>query len=112
MIEQVLATSPDLAIGDQVVVRGRYELKSADEATLALYLTQTDAPSLEPDSPAQKMKVKKGSGEFRLVHEIRHPGALHVSFFGASRSFGGVYFGTAAQMEKVKDWNVFSDSDN
>jgi len=108
VIEQVSASSPNLAVGDTVVVRGHYQLGSRDKATLMLILTQTSGDGRENISPAQTVAVAKGSGPFELRYTVTHPGALHVSFYGAPReeSFGGVYFGTAAQMEKIKNWAV------
>jgi hypothetical protein len=107
VIEQVDATSPNLTTGDQVTVRGRYVLKSADSAELDLFLT-TSAIKSEPVVPAQKMIIKKGSGSFELTEVVKHSGHLHLSFYpvaGGSR-FGTVYFGTAQQMKEISDWDV------
>lgn len=41
VIEQVLATSPKLTVGDKVVVRGHYRLASAAKAALGLWVTHT-----------------------------------------------------------------------
>ena len=46
--------------------------------------------------------------EAELLEEIRRPGYLHVSLYPASggSDFGGVYFGSEAQMSQIKDWNI------
>ncbi len=112
-IHQVRATSPKLEIGDTVVVRGRFDLQSKEKATLALYLTQTEGDGEERVSPTQRMEIKKGTGAFELVYEIKHTGALHLTFYSIpdGKPFGGVYFGTWSQMEKIKGWTL-SDYEN
>lgn len=103
IIQQVLATSPKFAVGDKVVVRGLYQLKSKEKATLALFLTQTGGDGRDVVSPSQTLEVKEGSGPFELVYTVAHPGALHVTFYSIPNGmpFGGVYFGTEAQMKSV-----------
>ena len=93
VIQQVFASSPRFAVGDTVVVRGRYELASQADATLALYVTGHGAGP-QRTSPTQRVRVTKGAGEFELACAIANAGALHVSFYpGAGGSvFGGVYF--------------------
>src|ERR1700712_2583036 len=56
-IQQVLATSPNFAVGDKVVVRGQYQLKSKEKAKLALFLTQIGDHGKELVSPAQVTKI-------------------------------------------------------
>lgn len=103
VIEQVVAKSPNLAVGDKVVVRGRYVLKSEENAQLCLFVT-TKEPVSVPVIPTQQTEVKKGSGEFELSEVVRHPGFLHVSFYRIQdgKRFGSVYFGTEQQM---KEWS-------
>jgi hypothetical protein len=109
VIQQVLATSPNMAIGDRVVVRGRYLLASKEKATLLLVLTQAEGDGRESVSPTQMIKVEKGTGEFELTYEVKRVGALHLTFYGIAdgKPFGGVYFGTKLQMTKTGD-GVFS----
>jgi hypothetical protein len=108
VIEQVLATSPHLAVGDKVTVRGRYVLKSEERARLCLYLTTSDGAGPEPDFPTQKTEVTKGSGSFELAEVLRHPGHLHLSFYQSpgGRRFGTVYFGTAQQVKEISNWKL------
>ncbi|HTQ51360.1 MAG TPA: M56 family metallopeptidase, partial [Candidatus Acidoferrales bacterium] len=107
-IQQVLATSPGFEMGDHVVVRGRYHLQSKEEAELCLFLTQTEGDGKERMSSVERMGMKKGSGEFELTYDVKHIGVLHLTFYGIpdGKPFGGVYFGTAQQMAKIKDWTL------
>lgn len=102
-LEQVLATSANLAVGDKVLVSGHYNLSSRPKATLALFLTQEGSGGGESVSPTQTMEVQQGSGTFELVYEVKRAGTLHLTFYGVAdgRPFGGVYFGTTAQMNSV-----------
>ena len=103
VIEQVAATSPLLAVGDKLSVRGRYVLKSEERARLCLYLSMSDAVAAEPDFPTQTTELTIGSGAFELAEVVRHPGQLHLSFYRIpdGKRFGTVYFGTAQQMSEI-----------
>jgi hypothetical protein len=108
VIEHVLATSPNLAVGDKVTVQGHYVLQSEQKAQLCFYLTTSDAVGAESTFPTQKAEVQKGSGSFELTEVLKHPGHLHLSFYpatGGSR-LGTVYFGTEQQMKEISNWNV------
>ncbi len=104
VVEQVVASSQNLAVGDKVVVRGRYVLKSEESAQLSLFTT-TKEPVSVPIIPSQLTEVKKGSGEFELTERVSHPGLLHVSFYRMTdgKRFGSIYFGTAEQMKEWSD---------
>jgi hypothetical protein len=110
VIEQVLANSPNLAAGDRVVVRGQYLLASKENATLLLTLTQTEGAVKESVSPTQMMKLERGTGAFELAYEVKHTGALHLTFYGGAdgKPFGGVYFGSKPQMTAIEG-RTFSD---
>ena len=57
--------------------------------------------------PPQTLEVKRGKSEFELKLTIAHRGALHLTLYDKSgRPFGGVYFGTAAQMRQIQDWSL------
>jgi hypothetical protein len=104
VIEQVLSTSPKLDIGDTVVVRGKYTLRSQSEAKLGVSLTQTANAQPTPISAAANRMVSRGSGEFELVFEVRSIGCLNVSLSNVrgGKFFSRVYFGTAEQIERVR----------
>ena len=96
-IEEVVASSPQLKIGDTVIVRGKYNLQSKPKASLGLFLTSKGPSAPTPIEPHQQQNIEAGLGSFELKHVIRIEGDLHISFYpqpGGS-SFGGVYFGPA-----------------
>lgn len=97
VIEQVLATSPELKIGDTVLVRGRYTLQSRPRAALGFFLTTNGPSEPTPISPKQMQAIAAGTGTFELEHVVAADGSLHVSFYPSPRgsSFGGVYFASA-----------------
>ncbi|MFT3781527.1 MAG: hypothetical protein QM790_05870 [Nibricoccus sp.] len=108
VVEQVRATSPKLEGGDTVVVRGRYELKSEERAIIGLSLTQTVGNGSEQVVPAQWTEIKKGSGEFELSYQVKHIGALHLTFSTVpeKKSFGTVYFGTPQQLDRIRNMSL------
>jgi len=106
-IEQVAATSPNFKAGDKVTVRGRYTFTSEEKAQLCLYLTTDASVGPEPGSPTQITEVRKGSGTFELTKALKHPGHLHLSFYGSGgKCLGTVYFGTEQQMKEIRHWDV------
>jgi len=106
-IEQVFSTSANFAAGDKVTVRGRYTFTSEEKAELCLFLTTDGSIGPEPSAPTQKTKVGKGSGTFELTQTLKHPGHLHLSFYGSGgKCLGTVYFGTEQQMKEISHWDV------
>ena len=107
-ITDVTATSAKLEQGDSVTVRGRVRLDSRNAATLSLYLTQTEGDGLEETDASQLKVISSGLTTFELKTTIKHKGALHLSLYDqqTGKGFGGVYFGTAEQMEKIAGWDV------
>ncbi len=95
VIDQVLATSPKLGIGTKVVVRGHYQLSSANEARLGLFVTHEGRSSdVDSVTPSQTARVSNATGAFELSCAISEAGSLHVSFYPVptGEAFGGVYF--------------------
>jgi hypothetical protein len=94
VIEQVVATSPELKIGDTVLVRGRYSLQSRSQAALGFFLTAKGPSDPTRVPPNQKKEIAAGDGTFELEHVVLAVGSLHVSFYPRPNgsSFGGVYF--------------------
>lgn len=110
-IQQVLASSPNLAPGDVVQVRGVYNLQSSPSATLLISLTANAPGFTESVSPSSRTTVSAGSGTFELAYEVKQPGSLHVTFYpsGGGSSFGGVYFappGSGAPAGSTNSGNV------
>ena len=108
VIEQVVAASPNLAVGDKVTVRGHYVLKSEAEARLCLYLATSDSVGAEPIVPTQTTKIARGAGSFELAEVVKHPGHLHLSFYQvpSGTRFGSVYFGTAQQVKEMSSLKI------
>jgi hypothetical protein len=109
-ITEVKATSPDLRNGDKVIVKGRYTLASRPKASLCLFATATKGSGKSEVRPGQKIGITEGQAEFELSETLDCDGYLHVTFYSVpeGRPFGGLYFGTAKQMEKIKHWDVRS----
>lgn len=106
-ITEVRATSPRLEPGDSITVRGRVRLASHDEAQLGLYLTQTEGNGIEETDPSQTVQVRRGLAKFELKATIKHRGVLHLTLYdGSGHPFGGVYFGTSAQMKRIEGWSL------
>ena len=107
-ITEVRATSANLEPGDSLIVRGRVQLGSRDSAEVLLSVTQNEDDRGAGDvEPSQLMQVKRGRGDFELKVTIKQRGALHVTFYDqAGKPFGGVYFGTAAQMNEIEHWSL------
>jgi len=98
VIDQVLATSPRLAVGTKVTVRGHYQLASTSKARLGLYVThRSPASTAAASTKSQVRQVESATGSFELSCEIAHEGDPHISFYPAAggESLGGVYFSPA-----------------
>src|SRR5688500_11437234 len=80
-IEEVIASSPKLEVGDTVIVRGRYRLKSKPNGTLGFFLSTKGPSPATPVAPYQRQRIEAGSGTFELRHVIPTRGNLHVSFY-------------------------------
>jgi hypothetical protein len=104
VVDQVLASSPKLEIGDRVLVRGRYTLASQPEAKLGLSLTRTQSRAPVRISPGANMQIARGSGDFELIYEVTEIGCMRVALSNLTdgKSFGTIYFGTPEQLARVK----------
>ncbi|MEO6568922.1 MAG: hypothetical protein ABIO94_09185 [Opitutaceae bacterium] len=96
-IQDVVASSAEMKVGDTVIVRGSYSLKSKPSGALGFFLTTKGPSAATAISPGQQMKIEAGSGTFELKHVIPAEGSLHISFYPepSGSSFGGVYFGAS-----------------
>jgi hypothetical protein len=52
--------------------------------------------------------ITKGSGDFVLTYQLQYAGELHVTMYDTplEHPFGGVYFGTASQMQSIMEWTL------
>jgi len=90
---------------NQMVVKGQYNLVSADSAQLALYIT-TSQNVMVPTDPGQTMEISNGQGNFELSTSHPVPGWSHITMYSTNgTSFAGVYFGNKkeAAEERVRD---------
>ena len=101
-IDEVEASSPNFKVGDRVVVRGWCDLSSRDSAELRLFIRSFDKPRYLTVNPEQFLMVRGGVGPFQFEWTVPLPGALYVAFYPEETGgpFGGVYFGTHAQMDR------------
>jgi len=104
-ILEVLSTSPKLEPGDRVIIRGRGHLGSHPGANLYLYTTSLEPADTDDFEQTQRKEVQKGDAYmFELSYTIKHRGFLHVSYYDleTGQGFGGVYFGSAKQMQAAE----------
>ncbi len=107
-ILSVSSTSRQLEQGDTVTVKGKVRLDSIAKANLSLLLTQTESDGSEETDASQTVAIKNGLTDFSLTTTIKHRGVLHLTFYDikSGRPFGGVYFGTAKQMQAISGWDL------
>ena len=115
-IQTVRGTADAFRVNETYCVEGTYTLNSADEADLALFVTTRQDTRTKVD-PRQTVRVKRGTGSFRLVETMAAEGYPHVSFYPvpSGSSFGGVYFGQgdwllAAGRRSIRDEQVRRDA--
>jgi len=90
---------------DKMMVKGHYNLVSADSAKLALYIT-TQSPIAVPSNSKHEIQISKGRGDFELTDPNLVPGLPHISMYADGKSFAALYFGTKdeAQEESKASW--------
>jgi serine/threonine protein kinase/tetratricopeptide (TPR) repeat protein len=81
---------------NRMAVKGHYNLVSADQASLALYIT-TSTNIRVPEDSQQRMQISKGRGDFELIHSHLVPGLPHVSMYADGEPIAALYFGTKAE---------------
>ncbi len=92
----------------QIIVKGHYNLVSADHATLALHIT-TSTPTHSREDASQSMDIVEGQGDFTLIHAHAMPGMPHVNMYYGGRPFAELYFGTKDEAEKESRLNLKSE---
>jgi predicted Ser/Thr protein kinase len=103
--DSIEITSVDRS-SNRMVVKGHYNLVSHDQATLFLYILSTNGggPDKVQDD-AQRMKISKGRGDFKLIHSIS-PGLPELVMYADGESFADLYFGTLAEALKESTMNL------
>ena len=103
-ILEVRGTAETFAPGNRYQIRGEYTLKSHDGATLAAYITATEAirHAGASEEKSQSTVVQRGRGRFTLTLPMSSRGLPHVSFYPADGGgdMGGNYFGTGDSVMK------------
>lgn len=92
-IQEVLALSPTLAVGDTFVVRGTYTLQSQAAATMSISLTTTE-PVGVPNQPTARRSIAAGTGTFEMEYTVQFAGTIYIAFtpVAGGSSFGRIYF--------------------
>jgi hypothetical protein len=93
-IQELRGTSDRIVPGEEYCVTGSYTLNSQDEADLSFFATTTNR-NATPIDAKQTMRIKKGTGTFRLIKKVAEDGYLHLTFYSrmTGQGIGGVYFG-------------------
>jgi len=103
-ITQMRGTSEAIATGGTYCIEGTYTLASRDGADLAFFTTTITDNGPSPIEPRQHVRIKKGTGSFRLVKTLNEDGYLHLSFYPvhSGDDFGGIYFGQGNRVFRKK----------
>jgi len=92
---------------DRIVVKGHFNLASADRAKLSLFIT-TSTPIEVPNSNKQTIEIYRGEGSFTLTDPNLAEGLPHVTMYSDPDEipFAGVYFGTQEEAAKESALNL------
>ena len=97
-ILEIWGTRPQIEIGGQYMVHGRYTMPSRNKGKLYFYVTSTGPWGLSGEATfdLQSTTVDKGTGEFTLVHGLGGPGDFHLILYsaddGKNACLANVYF--------------------
>ena len=83
---------------ERMTVKGRYNLVSHDQASLALYITVPNENA--PKGSGEVRPILKGTGDFALAYLPPVPGLPHVSMYADGHPFASLYFGTQAEAQE------------
>jgi beta-lactamase regulating signal transducer with metallopeptidase domain len=103
-ISEVWGTRPEIEIGGQYLVRGKYRLPPGKRGMLYFYRTASGPSGQTASLDLQSTPADKQEGEFALVHGMAGPGYFHLILTDAkrySRWFANVYFGTGDNVYRV-----------
>jgi hypothetical protein len=102
-LTQLRGTSDVIGVGQTYCAEGTYTLNSRDEADLSFFAT-TIKPTRTLIDPKQTVRIKRGTGTFRLTKTMAEDGYLHVTFY-AGNGFGGIYFGQGKWVLRNKQFS-------
>jgi len=92
-ILEVWGTRPEIEIGGEYMVVGRYTLGSADEGKIYFWMTANDWDNSGPNMDLQEAEARRGTGTFVLQHAMEGPGWFHVNLYGNGKEVADLYFG-------------------
>jgi hypothetical protein len=104
-IREVWGTRPQIEIGGQYLVRGKYVLPPGERGMLYFYASAGGPWGATASLDLQSTAVDKQEGEFALIHGMAGPGYFHLILTDAerySRWFADVYFGTGDNVYRTK----------
>jgi hypothetical protein len=104
-ILEVWGTRPQIEIGGQYLVRGKYVLPPGQHGKVYFYETATEGGGWTVTMDLQNLTVDKETGEFSLLHGMETPGHFHIVLADPerySRMFANVYFGTGDNVLRKK----------
>jgi RNA polymerase sigma factor (sigma-70 family) len=105
-IREVWGTRPQIEVGGQYLVRGKYKLPRGERGKLYFYASASGAwGALTTTLDLQSTEVDKADGEFTLVHGMSGPGYFHLILTDPerySRYYANVYFGTGDNVWREK----------
>jgi len=104
-ILEIWGTRPQIEIGGQYLVRGKYVLPPGQHGKLYIYETATESSGGTVTLDLQTLTVDKETGEFALLHGMETPGHFHIVLADPerySRAFANVYFGTGDNVLRKK----------
>ena len=104
-IREVWGTRPQIEIGGQYLVRGKYVFPPGKHGMLHLYASANGPWGKTTSLDLQSTAVEKPEGEFALIHGMAGPGYFHLILVDADRYsnyFADVYFGTGDNVYRDK----------
>jgi hypothetical protein len=101
-ITSVRSNRKHIEPGGSYLVEGTYTLGSADSGALALFCTSRSPSGPTPVQDGQRIRIHKGTAEFRLYETNMPDGWAHVSFYPDNgSSHDGVYFGEKGKEQTI-----------
>jgi len=105
-ILEVWGTQSRFVIGGFYLVHGKYVLPQ-ESGTVYFYETATQLTEgwtgVGPVMDLQRVDVKKGEGEFTLLHCMGGPGYFHLQLHAKDHKVADVYFGTGDTVYRKSD---------
>jgi beta-lactamase regulating signal transducer with metallopeptidase domain len=102
-IREVWGTRPQIEIGGQYLVRGKYRLPPGQPGRLYFYATASGPWGETASLDLQATELEGQEGEFALIHGMAGPGSFHLILTDPDRYsqwFANVYFGTGENVQR------------